>query len=619
MQVDAVAAQIAQAQSEYRRGNIPAAQQLIEVLASSHPDRADVQLGRGMILMATGEVDRARFAFLKAVELDSQLAEAHYWATLMTLNQREFSEAELLARKYIEAIPNQYRAYYLLAATLRGQGRQDEALRHVDQALVLAPEDVDALVLKARILKENRMAGLAVEFYRKAMTIRPNPAAAVDLARLLIRESRPESAIEVLKSAEPAMPNVPTHHALFAEAHSMLGQTEEASERWQRARKLSQNPNSVELQRAKVEIAVGKFADAQDALLQLIEQGYEVAAAFQAWTTTHKVNPDDAPLIEKMEALAAQQELEELQSLEIQYGLGKAYDDLKQYGKAIRHFDEANRIGKELFAPRREFQKSVITDLTNFFIETFTKESLGAYADRGETSDLPVFVLGMMRSGTTLTETILSAHSQVRGIGEQAFWTERAIEFLFREGEENRYDHDSVLRFASDYLAYVDPNDPDIRYVVDKNPSNYELAGALHAALPNARVVHLQRNPVDNLLSLWMTPMSGNVAYASSRENLVHAYREHLRLLDHWKQVLPEDRFKVISYEALTSEPHETISDLLEFLDLIPEAACFSPETSQRAVLTPSVYQVRQPIHRGSQERWRNYEPWLGEFAEMLN
>ena len=203
-------------------------------------------------------------------------------------------------------------------------------------------------------------------------------------------------------------------------------------------------------------------------------------------------------------------------------------------------------------------------------------------------------------------------------MGEQSFWTERAIEFVHSEGGHYHYDHSTVLRFATDYLGFIDPNNVDIRHIVDKNPSNYELAGVLSAAYPNAKIVHLLRNPVDNLLSLWMTPMSGNVGYASDRANLVHAYKQHLRLLTHWQEVLPQDRFHTVRYEELTGNPQDTISDLLGFLDLEIEAACFSPESTVRTVLTPSVFQVRQPIHKGSQERWRNYESWLGEFAEML-
>ena len=251
-------------------------------------------------------------------------------------------------------------------------------------------------------------------------------------------------------------------------------------------------------------------------------------------------------------------------------------------------------------------------------IATFTPERIQDLVLSGQPSEFPLFVVGMMRSGTTLTETILSAHSQVLGGGEQSFWTERAIEFLHSDAAGLHYDHEAVLKFAADYLGYVDPRREDIRYVVDKNPANFDLAGALHCALPNSKIVHLTRQPVDNLLSLWMTRMSGNVGYASKRENLVFAYREYVRLWKHWESVLPKDRFATFRYEDLTAQPEPTIGAMLNFLELEREDACFTPETNARAVLTPSVFQVRQPIHLGSQKRWKNYQPWLGEFSDLL-
>ncbi len=313
------------------------------------------------------------------------------------------------------------------------------------------------------------------------------------------------------------------------------------------------------------------------------------------------------------------QEPDPSRRIELSYALGKSFDDLRDYERAIGHFDDANQGCLELYGPRRAFDQSQTRAFGDFLIEIANPDRIRDLAPKGLESGLPLFVVGMMRSGTTLTESILSAHSMVKGGGEQAFWTERVIEFIYQDAGALKCNDELAARFARDYLELVDDKEDGIRYVVDKNPHNVELAAILHCVLPNAKFVHLKRHPVDNLLSIWMTPVSANVRFASDRNNLVFTYREHMRLVRRWHEVLPPDRFATFRYEDLTSEPESTIGGMLDYLELGHEPSCFAPETNARSVLTPSVFQVRQPINKGSQARWKNYEPWLGSFAELLD
>ncbi len=184
-----------------------------------------------------------------------------------------------------------------------------------------------------------------------------------------------------------------------------------------------------------------------------------------------------------------------------------------------------------------------------------------------------LFVVGMYRSGTTLTEHILGSHSKIRPGGEQAFWTQRAAEFLRFGPGRLVIDDDLVKQLAGTYLSLVDPGQPHIRYVTDKNPGNIHLAMLLHCIYPNAKILHIKRNPVDNLLSMWMTPFDETVRFASNRENLVFAYRDYMRLYKHLEEVLPSNRFKTVCYEDLTSDPRKTVANTLNYLDLNEEAA----------------------------------------------
>lgn len=613
-----VQAEIALVQEAFRGGNIALAEDRLNKLSHKYPNRPDVLMAKGMVFLGKGDQERALDFFSAVLEIDPNAGETLAWAAYVCLNIRRASDAEKYARKLTEIAPSNPRGFYLLANALRSQDKVEEAIKAIDRSLALNPDDVESLLTKGRLLQTWRLPALAEEFYRKSMKIRPTLGAAMELAQIAVRDSRPEGAIEVLAQVEPYLPVAERPHASIAEALTLQRKYDEAEKRWALASKYSVTPGVAQRVRAVAEIASGRFGIAEEILFDLIKKGDDPATSFSILTTARKITKDDLPLVERMVALAMRPDLTPTQRINISYGLGKSFDDIKDYERAISHYDEANRACLDVYRDRRGFSRDETRAFTDFLIEISTPERMQRLVPLGLESSLPLFVVGMMRSGTTLTESVLSGHSAVQSGGEQAFWTERVIEFVYREGAGLRYDHQMVLRFAEEYLRVVQPKQPGTRYVVDKNPANFDLAGVLHTALPNAKIVHLKRHPVDNLLSLWMTPVSGRVAYASDRSNLVFAYREYLRLWKHWQDVLPSDRFSTFRYEDLTSEPEETIKAMLDFLELEPEEACFAPEKNDRSVLTPSVFQVRQPIHKGSQKRWKNYEPWLGAFAELL-
>jgi len=602
----------------YRSGNLSAAGVRVDNLLKSHPGRADVQLARGIIQIGRGDLVGGLDSLISSLQIEPHNAEGLGWAAYTALNLQRFEMAEGFARTFTDVAPQNPRAHYLLANALRALGRIEEALQAIDRSIDLKPDDSESLVTKARLLQSWQMPALATEIYKQAMAIRPTPAAGMELAKMQLRDSHYEPAIELLMQVSPLMQESIRPYGTIAEAYTLLHQFDDAERYWSLAKAQSVNPIAMAQGRARVEIAAGRFEVAQQLLFELIGRGQDIANTFSILSTGRKMKADDLPLIERMVDLSAA-ESNPSRLIDLSYALGKCFDDLRDFERAIAHFDAANKACLDLYGQRRAFDRDQSRAFTDFLIEMSSSEKIVSMTASGLETSLPLFVVGMMRSGTTLTESILSAHSRVKGGGEQAFWTERVIEFITPGSDGPKYNHELVMQFAKDYLELVDAKDVGILHVVDKNPANIELAAILHCVFPNGKFVHLMRHPVDNLLSIWMTPMSANVRFASDRSNLVFTYREHIRLVKHFQEVLPVDRFATFRYEDLTAEPQSTIGSMLEFLDLEAEEACFSPETNARSVLTPSVYQVRQPIHRGSQARWKNYEPWLGSFAELLD
>lgn len=222
----------------------------------------------------------------------------------------------------------------------------------------------------------------------------------------------------------------------------------------------------------------------------------------------------------------------------------------------------------------------------------------------------------MPRSGTTLVEQILSAHRDVAAGGELAFWLQRRD--ALHAARTDPLDAGALSKAADDYLALLREIGPRALRVTDKNPMNFEALWLIRLALPRARVIHCRRNPIDTCLSIFFMNFGGKHDYAYDRGDLAFYYREYERLMQHWRAALPLDRFTEVEYETLVADPEEETRRLIAFCGLDWDDACLAPQRNGRAVKTSSQWQVRQPIYKTSVERWRRYEPWLGELRELL-
>jgi hypothetical protein len=222
----------------------------------------------------------------------------------------------------------------------------------------------------------------------------------------------------------------------------------------------------------------------------------------------------------------------------------------------------------------------------------------------------------MIRSGTTLMEHVLSCHPEVGAAGEQAYWATNDAKIVdYREGSIDEW---TLKSNAHAYLHLIQEVAGDHPKITDKNPANVLTLGLIHVAFPNARIIHMIRNPVDTMLSIWMTAIRNPPPFACDKDNIVFAYKQYLRAMEHWRSVLPADRLLEVHYEDLVSNQEHETRRVLDFLGLAWNEACGIPEKSARVVKTPSLWQVRQKIHTGSMNKWKDYEPWLGPFKEFL-
>lgn len=229
---------------------------------------------------------------------------------------------------------------------------------------------------------------------------------------------------------------------------------------------------------------------------------------------------------------------------------------------------------------------------------------------------MPLFIVGMPRSGTTLVEQILSSHPEIAAGDELAFWGDRA--HTYRMSAAGQIDPAWVGTAARDYQALLRGISSTARRVTDKRPQNLNVLALIHTVFPHARIIHCQRHPVDTCLSIYFQNFTRKMDFAFDLNDHAAYYRQYLRLMAHWRTVIPADRFLEVQYEDLVSDPEPISRKMIEFCGLDWDDVCLHPERNRRTVRTASVWQARQPVYRASVARWRNYEPWLGPLRELL-
>jgi hypothetical protein len=302
----------------------------------------------------------------------------------------------------------------------------------------------------------------------------------------------------------------------------------------------------------------------------------------------------------------------------LHFAAGKILDSLKRHNEAIEEF----KLGKEVKG--HDFDVDTYRRWVDATINMFSAEFIKEHAGVGDPSEVPVFIVGMPRSGTTLTEQICASHPDVYGAGELIDMKRltRSIGStnvsLFRA-----LDPENLPKVGAQYLSRLRLHSPDALRIVDKMPHNFELLGFVALLFPNARIIHCRRDAIDTCLSCFMTDFNEWHAYSADLHKLGLYYREYDRLMRHWNTVLP-GRVYESRYEDLIAEPETEFRKLIEHLGLPWDDACLQFYNQNRTVNTPSQLQVRQPIYKSSVKRWKNYEgsiqpliDGLGDLADI--
>jgi tetratricopeptide (TPR) repeat protein len=478
-----------------------------------------------------------------------------------------------------------------------------------DRASALQADFVSAQTARGLMLESQGRIDEAIEAYRVAAACGNALEALSRLGHLYTNRGLPKAASDAFRAAAAGGGSAERRLDLVR-ALMIEGKDAEAEAEVRRALTLDRRSFDAFWLLGRILSEAGRFAEARAALERAVALEPGHGAAYYDLVRSFTIGDGDRMLVEQM-LKATTTVTETDQRVRLHFALGKTFDDLKDFGSAMRHFEEANRIKATLGA----FDRDAFLRTIDGLIERFTPEFTAAHVARGDTSDLPVMIVGMPRSGTTLVEQILSSHDAIAGGGEMQFWSSRGPQFL--EARDDAAIAEYQGRTARDGLETLRAIAPGARRVTDKNPFNFLWAGAIHLTLPRAVIIHCRRNPIDTCLSIFSNYFRPRADFSTDRGDLVFYYRQYLRLTAHWRRTLPPGRFVEVDYEALVAHPEEEARRLLAACGLEWQPQCLRPQDNTRVVRSASRWQARQPIHGAAVERWRRYEPWIGALRDL--
>ena len=588
------------------------------------PSFAMAQNNLGNALRLQGDTAQALAHFRQALQLDPTLAEAHSNLGQLLLEHYQRQEALVHCREAVRLRPNFPEAQSNLGNVLRELGRLAEAKACYAEALRLNPGLAMTYNNMGQALQEESKLAEALTWYQQGLQRDPNSARILcNLASALEELERHEEAIARYELALRLDPN-------YAEAYSGLGwvrheqgQFQEALALYQRAVQLRPSLAAAHCCLGAVQEEFNDFASGERSLREALRLDPGLAGAHAQLATLLRDKLPEADMA-AMRQLVADPNLSGSKRSALHFGLALMLDARGAYDEAAEHLRQANALrlaewrtqGKDYDpAAHVRFVAGLMATCTPAFFERVRGFGLG--------TERPIFIVGLPRSGTTLTEQILASHSQVFGAGELR-WAHEAFESLPAVMNSDapaveclsRLERETARHLAERHLEQLRARDEKALRVADKMPDNYLCLGFLATLFPRAKFIHCLRDLRDIAVSCWMTNFR-QIRWSCDPEHIASRFREYRRLMEHWRQVLPVPVLEV-DYEETVADLEGVARRLVAWCGLEWEPACLAFYEGHRPVRTASVTQVRQPIYKHAVARWKHYEQALAPLLAQL-
>jgi tetratricopeptide (TPR) repeat protein len=562
----------------------------------------------------------------EALRLDPSLPQAHNNLGQMLLERHESEEALVHCREALRLRPGYPEALNNLGNVLRDLGQLEEAKNCYQSVLQVRPGQAMTHNNMGQALQEEGRLDEALACYQRALTVEPNSARFLcNLASALKEKDRNADALAVCRhalQAEPAYPEAQQLHGFLLEEE---GDVEGALACYREAIRLKPHSADAHVGLGHLLAEQGELDQAQDCFREALKYEPKHAGAFGSLGTTLRGKLPEQDLEAARRLL--DQSLSQRKKAALHYGLAHVLDARGSYAEAGEHLRQANEMRVQLLAQQGKgyhpaAHEGFIAQLMAGFDADFFKRVQGW----GQSTEVPVFIVGLPRSGTTLTEQILASHPQVRGAGELRFAREtfdslQATCAPAAPAENDtcaagRYTREAVASAAGHYLERLRKLAPQAQRIVDKMPDNYLYLGLLATLFPRARFIHTRRDVRDTALSCLMTDFK-QIYWACDLGHIASRIRAYERVMDHWRTVLPVSILEV-DYEATVDDLEGVARRLVAWCSLDWDPACLEFHKTRRPIRTASVTQVRRPIYKTSVQRWKNYRGPLAALLALL-
>lgn len=608
----------------------------------------------GTINAQSGLLSEAESFLLSAVNINNKFYPAYDSLGAVLHQQGKKDDAIKMFKKSILIEPGNYASHYNLGNALKENGNYAEAMESYKKSIALKSDFFNAYNNIGTIHLRNKAYIDAAENFQKSIQINPDePGLYTNIFKAFLQLGKlVEAEAAISKSLELDPTNSETHFELgklhseqgyfkkveddcreairlnpgYIEANNLLGVALLTQGKLDEAKLLYEElqikePNSIQAAEglASIEIKKGNYDQAYKYLYSLLKNKMlSPHSAFLLGSISKHTHAQDEAA-EQMEELLKNEPLLSLDSKKhLHYGLGSLYDEIHEYEKAFQHYQKANELQPY------EFDSQQLLEATNELISTVQADLL-ANAPRASNTIKPIFIVGMMRSGTSLVEQIISSHPQVYGAGELETVTD-IVTSLTRNIEHKKaypyclksMDESTLNNLSKLYTENIRKISNGAEFITDKLPHNFWHLALIELLFPEAKIIICNRNPLDICLSNYFQDFAGRHPHSNNIQHLGEYYIQYVRLIQHWKNTINLSILEV-QYEDLVANQEDVSKKIIDFCGLEWDQNCLQFHKSNRIVLTASSDQVKQPIYKKSVNRWNNYEKYLSKVMKTFD
>ncbi len=591
-------------------GEIKKSLEICEQAYAMTPQNTNALLNLGNAKRAIGLPEEAEALYRMATQLQPDLSKAHYNLSLALIDQFRLDEAGVSLRYAITFEPNNQNALANLAFILSETHQLEEAEQIARKVLKIDPDSAEAHIDLAGILFKRERFDDAEVLLNKAFELSEESSALyMKLANVLERLNRIDEALESIEKATELSPETPEILHRKATIQYMAGKTEEALETLEALFEINAEYAPAIATKSEIMQSYGKQEESLALARKAIDIAPNIPHFYHTLSKLKKFAEDDPDLIRMKSMSESLQKHGEAQAIGLNYALFKAYEDMQDYDQAFHYLKKGADLKFKSLPYRPEIQRLNYQKIK----DNWNPQRLKEHENDGYKDETPIFIVGMPRSGTTLTEQIISSHPEVFGAGE-------LFQLSMAEKNAGIISSDTIKTIGQEYIEMARSISDDAKaakFITDKMPSNYTKIGLIVSALPNAKIIHTRRNPIDTCLSCYKQLFARGHDWSYNLEAMAEHYAHYMDTMAHWREHL-SGRFLEINYEDTVGDFENQARKLIDFVGLEWNDACLSPHKQKRAILTASKGQVSKPIYKTSVQGWKRYEEQLQPLVKPL-